>query len=68
MSSPSLTLKLSQQDINRVVSDSTGLLASLGFPFHKQVVSHLPEKLVFQPVAELDKLKVLLRGCNCGWK
>lgn len=68
MSSTSLTLRLSQQDVNRVVSDSTGLLASLGFPFDEHVVSHLPEKLVFQPVAELNKLKALLRDCNCGWQ
>lgn len=68
MSSPSLTPRLSQQDVNRVVSESTSLLGSLGLPFDRQGVSHLPEKLVFQPVAELDKLKALLRDCNCGWQ
>lgn len=68
MNSSSLALRLSQQDVNKVVSDSTGLLGSLGFPFDKKVVSQLPETLVFQPVAELDKLKALLRDCNCGWQ
>lgn len=68
MNSSSLALRLSQQDVNKVVSDSTGMLESLGFPFDTQVANQLPEKFVFQPVAELDKLKALLRDCNCGWK
>lgn len=70
MSTPSLTLTLSQKDVNKVVSDSTSLLGSLGFPFEKQVVSQLRAQIASsQPVAELDKLKAVFIDCqgNCGW-
>lgn len=70
MSTSSLALRLSQQDVNRVISDSTSLLESLGFSFEKQIASHLREQMAsFQPIVELDKLKVVFvdDDGNCGW-
>mgnify|MGYP001201357109 CR=1 FL=1 len=70
MNSSSLALRLSQQDVNRVVSESTSLLGSLGFPFDKQITNHLREQLAsFQPIVELDKLKAVFvdDDGNCGW-
>lgn len=70
MSSPSFALRLSQQDVDKVVLESTGLLQSLGLPAKRQRTARIQEQIAsFSPTVELDKLKALLQDCdgNCGW-
>ncbi|MCA9918705.1 MAG: hypothetical protein KC445_12175 [Anaerolineales bacterium] len=70
MNTPSIAFRLSQQDENKVVSDSTSLLRSLGFPFDKQGANRLREQFAsFQLATELDKLKAVFvdDDGNCGW-
>ena len=66
MTSLAFTLKLSQEHIDEVVLESSGLLNFLGLINENVPVAK--EIATFQPVSDTEKIKVFLSGCTCGWK
>ena len=66
MTAPVFTLKLSQEHINEVVLESSGLLNFLGLMNENVCVAK--EIATFQPASDADKIKVFLSQCTCGWK
>lgn len=66
MTSPAFTLNLSQEHIDEVVLESSGLLNFLGLT--NENVQVAKEITAFQPASDADKVKVFLSYCTCGWK
>ncbi len=71
MTSSSFTLALSQQDINKVVLESSNLLNVLGLPIEANLADRMQQKIAnFQPFEGLKTMT--LNACggsdgNCSW-
>lgn len=66
MTSPAFILKLSQEHIDEVVLESSGLLNFLGLTNENVRIGK--EIATFQPASDADKIKAFLDSCTCGWK